>query len=399
MAIVSALTQQGFTEVGIPNITNILAGSEKAPDIFIDNSVATLPKHIHLKGDFSLKAHGKEHETFTVRLNQPDIHLETLQQIAHECCVDSNMPANIGEIDQFGADLSIIYSHQKLDLTKPLHGNVLVVDTVPTRITHALIAQEEAKLDRRYQKLKHPVFLLAVGERVDQNDALSAQEAQRAVHEAATATKKAGGSLVVVTAPRTCEDASAAIESTLKAELPSNKYIFHDYKKSTAPNPYVGMLGKADRVIITSDSMSMLSDAVAAGKPLFVFERSPSEVSSQKCYQTEYMQLLKSKGYIQEYATLGDEKVRPIPAYNSAQEIASCITRAMAERHINNPRHTPLHINAPDFLADATIHSPNMDAIHAAYRGHDRDGVISPQQAEAWQTRALQGLVHSRNRD
>ena len=37
-------------------------------------------------------------------------------------------------------------------------------------------------------------------------------------------------------------------------------------------NPYLGFLALADRIIVTSDSMSMLVEATATGKPVFVFD-------------------------------------------------------------------------------------------------------------------------------
>ena len=37
-------------------------------------------------------------------------------------------------------------------------------------------------------------------------------------------------------------------------------------------NPYLGFLALAERIIVTSDSMSMLVEAIATGKPVFVFD-------------------------------------------------------------------------------------------------------------------------------
>ena len=37
-------------------------------------------------------------------------------------------------------------------------------------------------------------------------------------------------------------------------------------------NPYLGFLALADRIIVTSDSMSMLVEAVATGKPVIIFD-------------------------------------------------------------------------------------------------------------------------------
>ena len=40
-------------------------------------------------------------------------------------------------------------------------------------------------------------------------------------------------------------------------------------------NPYLGYLGLADEIIVTMDSISMLSEAVATAKPIYMFNFDP----------------------------------------------------------------------------------------------------------------------------
>ena len=37
-------------------------------------------------------------------------------------------------------------------------------------------------------------------------------------------------------------------------------------------NPYFGMLGAADAIVVTADSVSMISEAAATGKPVYIVE-------------------------------------------------------------------------------------------------------------------------------
>ena len=43
----------------------------------------------------------------------------------------------------------------------------------------------------------------------------------------------------------------------------------------TATNPYAGLLGWADRLVVTPDSVNMISEACATGKPVYTFAPRP----------------------------------------------------------------------------------------------------------------------------
>lgn len=75
-----------------------------------------------------------------------------------------------------------------------------------------------------------------------------------------------GGSVLVTDSRRTPPDAAAAFWSALRA--PAWR---HDWRDSTRPNPYLAYLGLADRLVLTGESMSMLAEAVAMGKPVHLF--------------------------------------------------------------------------------------------------------------------------------
>lgn len=75
-----------------------------------------------------------------------------------------------------------------------------------------------------------------------------------------------GGSVLVTDSRRTPADAAAAFWSALRA--PAWR---HDWRDSTRPNPYRAYLGLADRFVLTGESMSMLAEAVAMGKPVHLF--------------------------------------------------------------------------------------------------------------------------------
>ena len=67
---------------------------------------------------------------------------------------------------------------------------------------------------------------------------------------------------IAVTASRRTDP---GVVDALKARLP--QAWFWD---GTGPNPYLGMLALARRIVVTEDSVSMISEAISTGKPVYV---------------------------------------------------------------------------------------------------------------------------------
>lgn len=74
-----------------------------------------------------------------------------------------------------------------------------------------------------------------------------------------------GGTCVFITSPRTDPAAAAAL-----VEAVSAPHVVHQWQRG-GDNPYWRVLTAADRVVVTSDSVSMVMDALAAGKPVSVY--------------------------------------------------------------------------------------------------------------------------------
>jgi mitochondrial fission protein ELM1 len=76
---------------------------------------------------------------------------------------------------------------------------------------------------------------------------------------------KTGGTVLVVTSPRTGAEAG----EVLGRAFPS-PHVVHLWRKGE-DNPYRRFLALADEVVVTSDSVSMVADALAAGKRVSVY--------------------------------------------------------------------------------------------------------------------------------
>ena len=82
----------------------------------------------------------------------------------------------------------------------------------------------------------------------------------------ASAQRRDGGSVLVTTSRRT-PDAAVARLRVLLAAVPG---LLWTGEGDGGPNPYPGLLGWADRIVCTADSVNMLSEACATEVPVFV---------------------------------------------------------------------------------------------------------------------------------
>ena len=84
----------------------------------------------------------------------------------------------------------------------------------------------------------------------------------------------AHGSLLVTTSRRTPADAVKLVET-----LVTGPHLLHrwDIDKD---NPYLGMLGSADSVVVTGDSLSMCAEACVTGRPVYVY--APEKIIPEK---------------------------------------------------------------------------------------------------------------------
>jgi hypothetical protein len=73
------------------------------------------------------------------------------------------------------------------------------------------------------------------------------------------------GSVLASTSRRTGEAATAALAEALRG-VPHRLFRWGD----GGPNPYLGFLAWADAVVVTGDSVSMLSEALATSGPVFI---------------------------------------------------------------------------------------------------------------------------------
>ena len=165
-----------------------------------------------------------------------------------------------GALDSF--DLVITTPQYRVPHHPKVLNNMLTLHSVAApRLAQARIQWEAAFAD-----LPSPRFAVMVG-----GDSgpftLGPHAAARLGAEASRMARAHGGSLLVSTSSRTSSAAQDALQSAIT--VPS---YFYRWSGRGLDNPYEGILAWADRLIVTGDSIAMLSEACATGKPVAIFD-------------------------------------------------------------------------------------------------------------------------------
>jgi uncharacterized protein len=149
----------------------------------------------------------------------------------------------------------------------------------------ATTAAALAEWQPRFMSLPRPWTALLVGGSAAPLR-LDAEVARRLTEEVKHLMMREGGSLLVSTSPRTSPEAADIIE----AGMPANGF-FHRWVRGGQSNPYPAILSLADRLIVTGDSISMLTEAVRQGKPLAIY---PLPSRRKKSARQWYRHVLRS---------------------------------------------------------------------------------------------------------
>jgi len=148
----------------------------------------------------------------------------------------------------------------------PERANVLHNNLTLHRVTVARLQAEARRWESRLADLPRPRIAVIVGGNSGPTT-FGPRAAARLARQASAMARAQGGSLLVTTSART---ASAAVEAlSAGIDAPVN---FYRWRRNDDDNPYFGYLALADAIIVTADSISMLTEACATGKPVYMFD-------------------------------------------------------------------------------------------------------------------------------
>jgi len=122
--------------------------------------------------------------------------------------------------------------------------------------------------------------------------------ARRMGEEVEAFVAKAGGTLFAVTSRRTSKASARALRLALGTA--SRLYI---WRREDPHNPYRALLSSADAIVVTGESESMLAEAAASGKPVYIYPlparpRGPATYFRQWVTDVASSRPLNSKGTV-----------------------------------------------------------------------------------------------------
>jgi mitochondrial fission protein ELM1 len=150
--------------------------------------------------------------------------------------------------------------------------------------------------------------------------AFDAHYAQRLADRLLGRHRREGGSVMVLVSRRT----PAALVDVFRqafADVPGLIWAGHD----DGPNPYPGVLGWADRLVVTPDSVNMLSEACAVGCPVYTFATAPLPAKIERFHAG-----LRSAGLLHDIDT--DAAATAVPPLRETAALADELCRRIRAR-------------------------------------------------------------------
>lgn len=147
----------------------------------------------------------------------------------------------------------------------PPHPRRIEIVAPLTQVTPEQLAQAQERWCGLFAGRPRPRIALLVGG-TSVVYRLDAETAQRMGEEVRTLAQKLGGSVFATTSRRTGAPATAALRQALGEDC-----YLHEWQPGQPDNPYLGYLAAADVLVVTGDSESMLAEAVATGKPVYIY--------------------------------------------------------------------------------------------------------------------------------
>lgn len=142
--------------------------------------------------------------------------------------------------------------------------NVLPVLGAPHRLSPLLLRQARIAWQERLAHLPRPRVALLVGGPVRGSDMAPAM-AHALGKQVARLTASRGGAVLATTSRRTGREATEALAAGLGPAL----HLIYRWGEP-GENPYHGFLASADAIVVTADSVSMISEACASTAAVYV---------------------------------------------------------------------------------------------------------------------------------
>lgn len=154
-------------------------------------------------------------------------------------------------------DVIVAGHHDEID-----GPNVVLTRTALHRVTPERLKAEAATWRERFAALPRPLVAVLIGGS-NGRFTLDAAIAAKLADQLAAMMREDGVGIALTPSRRTDTDARRVLAERL---IPLGAYVWD----GSGDNPYFGMLALADAVVVTTDSVSMISEAVATSAPVML---------------------------------------------------------------------------------------------------------------------------------
>lgn len=151
----------------------------------------------------------------------------------------------------------------------PLHDDLKGTNVISTigalhRVEAGRLAHDAALLAPRVTALPHPYIGVLVGG-PNGSYRLGASEMTELASKLRTLASRMGAGLLITPSRRTGAENTALLKNVLDG---APAFIW----SGEGWNPYFGILGLSDFLVVTADSVNMISEASASGKPVAIYD-------------------------------------------------------------------------------------------------------------------------------
>jgi len=158
-------------------------------------------------------------------------------------------------------DLVVLPNHDK----HGKHPNIIESVGAITSIDKNRIAKDKEKFSKLFNTDKKKAVLLVGGP--SKSGSFGRNATIELVKASIKKSDEIGAKLFILTSPRTTNE----MLEIIKSEVNADSHIF-EYDKVKDNNPYFACIGYGDLFIVSGDSVSMISECCAVGKPVFIFD-------------------------------------------------------------------------------------------------------------------------------
>ncbi len=181
-------------------------------------------------------------------------------------------------------DLIIAPKHDGID-----GDNVIVTHGALQHVTQSKLAIAAKHFAPQFAHLSRPRVAVLIGGKTSYYK-LGKKEIIALSFQLRILAQHHGASLMITVSRRSAPSNAVLLQQQLdKMKVP---YTFWDGR---GENPYLGYLALADAIVVTSDSVSMISEACATGKPVYIFMlpggRKKSDIFFGDLYQQHHARL------------------------------------------------------------------------------------------------------------